>query len=71
MCIRMKTNNGAVLPAPHNSMLLESSLSDADLLEVSDTKVLETPLNVLLHYAKFHFNGTQSMMSSVQSIVML
>ena len=71
MCSRMKTDRGAILPASHNSLLLGSLLSDADLLDVTVTKVLQPPLDILLQYAKLHFNGTNSVMSSVQNNALL
>ena len=65
-CIRTKMDGGAVLPAVHNLLLLGSLLSNADLLEVTVTKVLQLSLDVLLcYYAKFHFSGMNSMMSGV------
>ena len=69
--IGMKMDVGAVLPAPYNLLLFWSSLSDADLLEVTVTKVLQPPLDVLFHSAKFYFSMTNAMLSSIQSKVLL
>ena len=71
VCIRKKTINWAVLPAAHNLLLLGSLLSDDDLPEVTVTKVLQPPLDVLLGYAKYLFSETNSVMSSVQNNVLL
>ena len=66
----MKTDGGAILPASHNSLILGSLLSNADLLEVTVTKVLQQPLDVLLRCAKFGFSGRNSVISSVQNVVL-
>ena len=57
-CIRTKTDGEAVLPAPDKMQFTASwvsSLNDAGLLEVTVSKVLQLPLDVLSRYAKFRF----------------
>ena len=63
----MKTNGGAVLPVPDTSTLLGALLSNADLLKVTVTKVLQPLLDILSPYAKFHFSGLNLVMSRVQN----
>ena len=70
MCIRKKMSSQAVMRVPHDS-LLGSSLSDADLLKVAVTKVLQAALDVRSHYVKFLLSGTNFDMSNVQRNLVL
>ena len=55
-CVRRNAYVRAILPAAHNSLLLGSSLSNADLLKVAVSNVLQLLRDVLLYFAKFCFN---------------